>query len=177
MLNFCGIVVAILKMATGRNFSMSLTLKNFYCSPFSKWPPIYRTNSTLSDFNDIWYVGRIWCPKLIPEIEKFLSVAIFKNFPIGFYSNPHHFWTPQNMTLTPFTTKLSSSSRDLPWTSSWSAERKEKENNNQHCPISTTFDMWVEYDVPNWFLRSKNFCQSPFSKSTPQYRTNSTLFD
>jgi hypothetical protein len=26
------------------------------------------------------------------------------NFPIGFYSNP--LWTPQNMTLTPFTTKL-----------------------------------------------------------------------
>jgi hypothetical protein len=28
------------------------------------------------------------------------------NFPIGFYSNPHPLWTPQNMTLTPFTIKL-----------------------------------------------------------------------
>ena len=28
------------------------------------------------------------------------------NFPIGFYSNPHPLWTPQNMILTPFTTKL-----------------------------------------------------------------------
>jgi hypothetical protein len=28
------------------------------------------------------------------------------NFLIGFYSNPHPLWTPQNMTLTPFTTKL-----------------------------------------------------------------------
>ena len=29
------------------------------------------------------------------------------NFPIGFYSKPHHpLWTPQNMTLTSFTTKL-----------------------------------------------------------------------
>jgi hypothetical protein len=28
------------------------------------------------------------------------------NFPIGFYSNPHPLWTSQNMTLTPFTTKL-----------------------------------------------------------------------
>jgi hypothetical protein len=28
------------------------------------------------------------------------------NFPIGFYSNHHTLWTPQNMTLTPFTTKL-----------------------------------------------------------------------
>jgi hypothetical protein len=22
----------------------------------------------------------------------------------------------------------------------------------QHCPISTTFHMWVDYDVPKWFL-------------------------
>jgi hypothetical protein len=28
------------------------------------------------------------------------------NFPIGFYSNPHPFWTPINMALTPFTTNL-----------------------------------------------------------------------
>jgi hypothetical protein len=53
-----------------------LTLKNFYRSPFSKWPPQYRTNSTLSDFNAISYVGRLWCPELIPDIEKFLPVAI-----------------------------------------------------------------------------------------------------
>jgi hypothetical protein len=66
MLNFCGIVVAILKMVTGRNCSMlemmsrieSPTLKNFYRSPFSKWPPQYRKNSTLFDIINIWYVGR-----------------------------------------------------------------------------------------------------------------------
>ena len=40
--------------------------------------PQYRTNSTLSDFNDILYVGRLWCPELIPDIGKFLPVAIFK---------------------------------------------------------------------------------------------------
>jgi hypothetical protein len=103
MLNFCSIAVAILKMVTVRNFSMSgaqfqhcpistpfhmwvdydvpnwfLTSKNFYWSPFSKWPPQYRTNSTLSDFNDISYVGRLWCHEMIPDIEKFLPVAIFK---------------------------------------------------------------------------------------------------
>ena len=55
-----------------------LTLKNFYRSPFSKWPPQYQTHSTLSDFNDISYVGRLWCPELIPDIKKFLPVAIFK---------------------------------------------------------------------------------------------------
>jgi hypothetical protein len=32
----------------------------------------------LSDFNAISYVGRLWCPGLIPDIEKFLPVAIFK---------------------------------------------------------------------------------------------------
>ena len=55
-----------------------LTSKNFYQSPFSKWPAQYRTNSTLSNFNDISYVGRLWCPELIPDIKTFLSVAIFK---------------------------------------------------------------------------------------------------
>jgi hypothetical protein len=25
-----------------------------------------------------WYVGRLWCPELIPDIEKCLAVAIFK---------------------------------------------------------------------------------------------------
>jgi hypothetical protein len=54
------------------------TLKNFYRAPFSKWPLQYRTNSTLFDFNKISYVGRLWCPELIPDIEKFLPVSIFK---------------------------------------------------------------------------------------------------
>ena len=56
-----------------------LTPKNFYRSPFSKWPPQYRTNSTLSDFNDISYVGRLWCTELIPDIEKFLIGRHFQN--------------------------------------------------------------------------------------------------
>jgi hypothetical protein len=32
----------------------------------------------LSDFNDISYLSRLWCRELIPGIEKFLPVAIFK---------------------------------------------------------------------------------------------------
>jgi hypothetical protein len=27
-----------------------------------------------------------------------------------------------------------------------------------------TFHMWVDYDVPKWFMTSKNFYRSPFSK-------------
>ena len=75
-----------------------------------------------------FHVGRLWCPELIPDIEKF--------------QNGHH-----------NTAQI------------------------QHCPISKTFHMWVAYDVPKWFLKSKKFYRSPFSKWPPQYRTNSTLFD
>ena len=107
-----------------------LRSKNFCRSPFSKWPSQYRTNSKFSDFNDISYVGRLWCPELIPDIEKFLAVAIFK-----------------------MAAKI------------------------QHCPISSKFDMWVNNDVPHWFPTLNNFYQSPFSKWSPQYRTNSTFSD
>jgi hypothetical protein len=84
-------------MATARNVSMSginsgyhnkfymwvdndvsnwfPTLKNVYRLPFSKWPPQYCTNSTLSDFNDISYVGRIWCPELIPQWHRKISTG------------------------------------------------------------------------------------------------------
>jgi hypothetical protein len=55
-----------------------LTLKNFYRSPFSKWLPQYRTNSTMFHFNEISYVCRLWCPELIPDIKKFLLISIFK---------------------------------------------------------------------------------------------------
>ena len=60
-----------------------LTSKNFYQSPFSKWPPQYRTNSTLFNFNEISYVGRLWWPELIPDIAKYIPVSISK-------------WPPQN---------------------------------------------------------------------------------
>jgi hypothetical protein len=51
MLNLCGIVAAILKMATGRNFS---TIPH--------------------KFN----IVRFQRPELIPDIEQFLPVSIFK---------------------------------------------------------------------------------------------------
>jgi DUF1365 family protein len=72
---------------------------------------------------------------LIPDIEQFLPVAIFKMAT----TIPHKF--------------------NIVWF-------------QRHF-----FHMWVDYDVPNWFLTSKNFYQSPFSKWPPQYRTISTLLD
>jgi hypothetical protein len=47
----------------------------------------------------------------------------------------------------------------------------------QHCPISTTFYMWVDNDVPNWFPILKIFYRSLFSKWPPQFHKNSILSD
>ena len=54
------------------------TLKNFYQSPFSKWPPQYLTNSTLSRFQRHLYDVLNWFPTS-------------KNF----YRSPFSKWLPQ----------------------------------------------------------------------------------
>jgi hypothetical protein len=119
MLNFCGIVVAILKMATSRNFSMSginsghhylptyqilMILDNvefltpiFYTvfwQPFWKW-------QTSSKF---W--KRRFAPLMVTYhyVKFYVSIIIHLevininvrnfNFHIGFYGNPHPLWTP-----------------------------------------------------------------------------------
>ena len=50
------------------------------------------------------------CFKIYVSIINHLEVININvwtfNFPIRFYSKPHPIWTPQNMTLAPFTTKL-----------------------------------------------------------------------
>jgi hypothetical protein len=38
----------------------------------------------------------------------------------------------------------------------------------QHCPISTTFHMWVDYDVPNLFPTLKNM-ESPKSATDNRF--------
>jgi hypothetical protein len=62
----------MLKMATSRNCSMS----GHHYLPTCQ---ILMISDNVSDFNANGYVGRLWCPELIPDIEKFLPVAIFKN--------------------------------------------------------------------------------------------------
>jgi hypothetical protein len=144
------------------------TLKNFYHLPFSKWSPQYRTNSTLSDFNDISYVGRLWCPELI---------LTSKNF----YRSPFPKWPPQyhlNSTLFDFNDISYVGSLWCPDIVKFLAVAIFKMAAKiQHCPISSKFVMWVDNDVPNWFPTLKNFYRLPFSKWPPQYRTNSTLSD
>ena len=164
------------------------TLKNFYRSPFSKWLPQYHTNSTLSDFNAISYVGRLWCPELIPDIEKFLPVAIFKmattisqkiqHCPI---SSQFDMWVDNDV---PNWVQNGHWTISREWSRHWKISTGRHFQNGhhniakiQHCPISSQFDMWVDNDVPNWFPTLNNFYWSPFSKWPPQYRKNSTLSD
>jgi hypothetical protein len=131
MLNFCGIVVAILKMATGRNFSMSginsrhhylptykiLMISDnveflppiFYAmfwQPFWKWQTSQKFGkSRIAPLMVTYHYVKFYVSIIIHLEVININVQNF-NFPIGFYSNPHPLWTPQDMTLTPFTTKL-----------------------------------------------------------------------
>jgi hypothetical protein len=80
------------------------TLKNVYQSPFSKWPPQYRTNSTLSDFNDISYIGRLWYPEFIMKsrwnrtmlnlcgiVAAILKMATSRHFSMSGINSGHHY--------------------------------------------------------------------------------------
>ena len=100
----CWIVAAILKMVTGRIFSIS----GHHYLPTYK---ILMISDNIEFLLPIFY-AMFWQPfwkwqtSLISHLEVInINVRNF-NFPIGFYSNPHPLWTSQNMTLTPFTTKL-----------------------------------------------------------------------
>jgi hypothetical protein len=101
MLNLCGIVVAILKMATGRNFSMSGISSGhhylFWQTSRKFWKR--RIAPLMVTYHYVKFYVSIHLEVININVRNF-------NFPIGFYSNPHLLWTPQNMTLTHFTTKL-----------------------------------------------------------------------
>jgi hypothetical protein len=131
MLNLCGIVAAILKMATSRNFSIlginsghhylptykilmisdnvEFVLPIFYAvfwQPFWKWQTSRKILKHRIAHLMVTYHHVKFYVSIIIHLEVInINVRNF-NFPIGFNSNPHPLWTPQNMTLTPFTTKL-----------------------------------------------------------------------
>ena len=68
------------------------TLNNFYCSPFSKWPPQYLKNSILSDIIKIWYVGRYDVLNWFPTLKNSTGCHFqnwIQHFPI---STPFHMW-------------------------------------------------------------------------------------
>jgi hypothetical protein len=134
-----------------------LTSKNFYRSPFSKWPPQYRTNSTLSDFNEISYVGRLWCPELIPDIEKLWNfVEIEQCWICAVLWWPFWKWQPVEIF------QCQESIRDIIISTSWIDSQHKKISTDlhfqngrhntakiQHCSISkVAFDNNFVYDHP-----------------------------
>jgi hypothetical protein len=72
-----------------------------FWQPFWKWQTSWKFSKRRIDPQMMTY----HCVKIYFSIVININVWNF-NFPIGFYSNPHPFWTPQNMTLFQFTTKL-----------------------------------------------------------------------
>jgi hypothetical protein len=113
MLNLCGIVAAIFKMATGRNFSMSAINSGHHYQPIYQ---ILMISGNVEFLPPIFYTvfwQTFWKRRIAPlmvtyhYVKFYVSINVRNfNFPIGFYSNLHPLWTHQNMTLTPFTTKL-----------------------------------------------------------------------
>jgi putative Mn2+ efflux pump MntP len=73
MLNLCGIVVAILKMTTGRNLSMS-GINSGHHYQFLPVAIFKMATTVPHKFNLVQFQ----CPELIPDFEKFLLVSIFK---------------------------------------------------------------------------------------------------
>jgi hypothetical protein len=101
-------VAAILKMATGRNFSMSAINSGHHYLPTNQifmisgnveflppifytvfWQPFWKWQTSRNashntaqiqhcPISTTFHVGRLWCPEMIPDIKKFLPVSIFK---------------------------------------------------------------------------------------------------
>ena len=125
MLNFWSIVASIFKMATGIHFSMSGINSGHHYLPTYQ---IMMISDNVEFLPSIFYAvfwqtsWKILKSRIAPlmvtyhYVKFYVSIIIHLevininvrnfNFPIGFYSNPHPLWTPQNMTLTHFTTKL-----------------------------------------------------------------------
>jgi hypothetical protein len=70
---FCDIVAAILKMATGRNFSMLAINSGHHYLPTYQ---ILMISGNVEFLPPIFYT--VFWPELIANIEKFLADAIFK---------------------------------------------------------------------------------------------------
>ena len=105
MLNFCGIVAAILKMAIGRNFSMSVINSGHHYLPTYQilmisenvefLPPIFYAvfwqkflKHRIAPLMVTYHYVKFYVSIIIHLEVININVRNF-NFPIGFYSNPH----------------------------------------------------------------------------------------
>ena len=100
MLNFCGIVVAILKMATGRNFSMSGINSGRWNQalwrPFSKWCPveIFLYQESIRDIIIYPHMKCRWnrtMMNLCGIVVAILKMATGINFSMSGINSGHHY--------------------------------------------------------------------------------------
>jgi hypothetical protein len=126
MLNFCGIVAAILKMVMVEIFQCRESIRDiiiylhikfwWYRTMLNFYPPfLCRVLAAILKMADILKILKTqncsyhyvkFYVSIIIQLEVININVRNCKFPIGFYSNPHPIWTPKNMALTPFTTNL-----------------------------------------------------------------------
>ena len=122
MLNFCGIVVAILKIAPGRNFSMSGInsghhylptyqilmisdnvefLPPIFWQPFWKWQTSWKfLKRRIAPLMVTYHYVKFYVSIIIHLEVININVRNF-NFPIGFYSKPHPLLNPSKYEFNP----------------------------------------------------------------------------
>jgi hypothetical protein len=105
-------------------------------------------------------------------VAAILKMVIGRNFSMSGINSGHHYLPTYEFLM------ISDNVELLPpflWSSSGHHFQNGRHNTAQiqHCPISTTFHMLVDYDVPNRFLLLKNFYRSPFQNG--HHNTNLTI--
>jgi hypothetical protein len=164
MLNLYGIVMAILKMATARNFSMSGIYSGHHNLPTYEMSCVFKIFQMSAIFtmsaktrHKIWAVKIQHCP-ISSTFDMWVDYDVPNLFPTarnfsmsGIYSG-HHNLPTYGMSL------KSDNVEFVRYCGGWKISTDRHFQNGrhntakiQHCPISSKFDMWIDYDVPNLF--------------------------
>jgi hypothetical protein len=124
--------------------------------------------------NDVWWPFWKWRPVKIFQCQKSIrDIIIYPHIKLWWYRTMLIFCD-----IVPIPRNCSMSGHHLGniFTGRHFQNGHHNIANIQHCPISSQFGMWVDNDVPNWFLTLKNFYRSLFSKWPPQYRATGKNF-
>jgi hypothetical protein len=127
------------------------TLKYFYRSPFSKWPPQYRKNNYMKFFN----IRNQFGTSLSTHISNCDDIGQCWIFAVLW--RPFWKWRPVEIVQCRESIPRIDSRH---WSISTGCHFQNALQNIakiQHCPISSQFNMWVDNDVPNWFPILSNF--------------------
>jgi hypothetical protein len=171
MLNFCVLWQPFWKWRSVEICQCRESIRDIIIYPHIKfwW---YRTKPSIASLMVNYHYVKFYV-SIIIHLEVININVRNCTFPIGFYSNLHPLWTPQNMTLTPFTTKLSSSSWDLPWTCSCATERKENNNNNEVwlcLGANTEVPKRLPYQNSGMWMQPSSLPTNFSLQNTPRYQ-------